>query len=87
MAKKLTPEEITQKLIRLNNLEMLHSKAKKRNKKLETENKSMKEREVVNDQRIAELEKKLEAALVLISELQEMVFGKKNKDKDDEDDS
>jgi hypothetical protein len=87
MAKKLTPEEITQKLIRLNNLEMLHNKVKKRNKKLEDENKAIKEREVINDQRIAELEQKLEAALILISELQEMVFGKKNKNKDKDDDN
>lgn len=89
MAKKLTSEEITQKLIRLNNLEMLHKKARKRIKKFETEHKPLKEIVQLQAKQIIDLEKKLESALVLISELQEMVFGKKdkNKDKDDDDDS
>jgi transposase len=88
MAAKLTNGEIKKRLIRLNNLERLHTAQLKRNKKLikdiqafKEQIKLLKERDKEKDGIIVELKLQIE-------ELQRMVFGrrrKKKKEAEDED--
>jgi len=87
MAEKLSNQEIKKRLQELANLKVLHKKSVEQNIKLRAEVKVLKRDVKLKDKRIAELEKKLESALVSISELQQIVFGKKNKKDNDKDDN
>lgn len=82
----LSQEEIKNRLIRLRNLEMLHTKQKQRIESLVTERKQLKARVSHLESIVAVQQKTIEDFKLQIEELRVMVFGKKKKkDIDDED--
>lgn len=87
LGKGLSKEEIEKRLIRLRNLEPLHLEQKQRNERLIIENRSLKERVFHLESIVTKLEKTTEDFKLQIEELRTMVFGKKKKieDIDDED--
>jgi hypothetical protein len=76
MTQQLSTAEIDHRLVRLRNLERLHSEQKQRLEKVEAENKLLK-------QENSELRQLLENALIRIAELEEKIFGKKRNDRSD----
>ena len=86
MSNSLTNWEIKKRLIRLTNLEKLHSAQLKRNKKLLQENKRFKERVTILETSDKEKNKIIETLKLQIEELQRIVFGKKNKNQNNKSD-
>jgi len=76
MTQRLSTAEIDHRLVRLRNLERLHSEQKQRLEKVEAENKLLKREN-------SELRQLLENALIRIAELEEKIFGKKRNDRSD----
>lgn len=80
MVKKLTDAEIQKRLHRLSVIEPLYIKVLKENKELK---KRVKQLEAENRQ----LKREIVDLKIMVNELREMVFGRKNKHKDDDNDS
>lgn len=73
----LSEQEIRQRLVRLSNLERLHTEQKERLRKLETENKVLK-------YHITRQDELIERLLVRVEELETKMFGRKRKRQDDD---
>lgn len=81
---ELTKKEIYDRMVELRNLRKLHAVARKRVKKLEAENKMLKQRIRILELRDVEKDKIIEELRLQLEELRAIVFGKKN-NKDDDD--
>ena len=79
---RLSEKEIRKRLFRLRNLERLHAEQKLRNERLVEENKKI----VVLERTILEQQKTIDDMKLQIEELRVMVFGKKKKTKEIDDD-
>ena len=78
MAKALSKQAIKKRLVRLNNLERLYIKARKRITELEDANKEL--TEIVKEQYSI-----IEQLMIRVEQLEKMIFGhKRKKDKDDQ---
>lgn len=75
----LTPEEIAKRLIRLNNLERLHSEQKLRIEKLVAENRVLRERITQLETENRALRLSVDDLKLQLEELRAIVFGKKRK--------
>ena len=82
----LSQEEIKKRLVRLRNLEMLHLKQKQRNEKLLVKNKELVARVSYLESVVKEQQKMIEDFKLQLEELKVMVFGKKKKPKEIDDD-
>jgi transposase len=79
---RLSEKEVKNRLIRLRNLERLHAEQKLRNERLVAENKKI----IVLEKTILEQQKTIDDLKLQIEELRTMVFGKKKKIKEINDD-
>ena len=79
MALNLTEEEINKRLVRLRNLEYLHAAQLKRNEKLLKENRNLRERVSALEARDREKDSIISELKLQIEELRRMVFGRKHK--------
>ena len=84
---QLSPEEVKKRLIRLRNLEYLHSRQKLRNQRLWDENHRLKERIFLLEETVSSQQKIIEDLRLQVEELRIMVFGKKKKKTDIDDDN
>lgn len=82
----LPEKEVKNRLIRLRNLERLHLEQKQRNEQLVIENKSLRARVSYLESIVAEQQKTIEDFKLQIEEFRVMVFGKKKKTKEIDDD-
>ena len=83
---RLPEKEIKKRLIRLHNLEYLHKEQKSRNERLVIENRSLRVRVSYLESIVREQQKTIEDFKLQIEELRVMVFGKKKKAKEIDDD-
>jgi transposase len=74
----LSEKEIHQRLIRLNNLELLHTKARERVVYLEVENKRLKQRIKELEEKDNDKNTKIEALAFQLEQIKNKVFGKKS---------
>lgn len=80
MSFNLPEAEIRQRLVRLRNLEQLHTERKERNQKLETE---LRDLQVRYERDMAQRDQLIEKLMLRIGDLEKMVFGSKhNRDND-----
>ncbi|MDP2951535.1 MAG: hypothetical protein Q8N55_04075, partial [bacterium] len=86
MAVKLNKNEIKQRFIKLRNFEMLHPKARKKVKLLEEQVKLLKEENTALKALVAEQKLLIEKLRLRIEELEQMVFGRKKKNNQSNDD-
>ena len=86
MAVKLNKNEIKERLIKLRNFEMLHPKARKKVKLLEEQVKLLKEENTTLKTLVAEQRSLIEKLKLRIEELEQMVFGRKKKNNEPDDD-
>jgi hypothetical protein len=77
MSFNLTEKEIRRRLVRLSNLEKLHAQAKQRIAKLETANKDL-------ESHVTRQDELIERLLVRVEELETKMFGRKKKQRDDD---
>jgi hypothetical protein len=79
----LTPEEIAKRLIRLNNLELLHANQRQRIQKLVAENKELKRRIATLTAAVGTQAATIDDLKLQMEELRTIVFGKKKEKEDD----
>jgi transposase len=82
----LTPEEVAKRLVRLNNLEQLHGEQKKRIGLLEDQVRLLKEENRILRSQNAAQQKTIDDLKLQMEELRTIVFGKKKKKEDHDDD-
>lgn len=73
----LTQQEIKKRLIRLRNLERLHTQALKQNDKLRRDKRELKERVKTLEDTVATQQSLIEALTLQVEELKRMVFGRR----------
>lgn len=81
----LSPDEVKKRLIRLRNLEYLHTEQKSRNQQLWEENQQLKQRVLLLEETVSSQQKLIEDLKLQVEELRTMVFGKKKKKQDIQD--
>jgi transposase len=81
----LTDTEIKKRLIRLSNLEKLHTAQLKQNEKLRRRNKDLKARVSILEITLTKQNEIITTLKLQVEELQQIIFGKKQKKKDDTD--
>jgi transposase len=81
---RLSYEEVTQRLIRLRNLERLYAEQKVHNQRLTQENKALKAELALTKALVTQQAQTIETLQLQVAELRQIVFGKKKKKKPDD---